>query len=1236
MRRFVTLIALFLLFVSQGSAQFDFDTNFRIQGDGYFLLRDSLDGDRVLVTRRGDFQIDGDGYLVLRPGLRLLGKTGGFVRYRPTVDEDGGWTWEVDGAPEAPSEYGAIKLGSGSSDTSAYPWVRSRELVARNAEGDLDPLGDHSVGSLSFGAEGELLAAKGWQGFVPEVLSNAKALRDVSNEPLWIVTWSTPPDSSGDEDPVRILDNLKRTENPLALRDEEIAEAVSNDFYSILFPNSEYGHGLVPGVDRNGNPYSSFLRQVFLESEVGFDPTINVESVIDDIEATYPRNQLEALAAIDLQTEIEKAVFALDGYSTSSNGEVTIRMKNGDSLVRAQMMLVDFAYPEELERAGDRLYSISPYVDQLSASDGNEEGLMVPGEQGLGMVLGGRLNFPGLLEAPLVTQTQTVGGRYFEGDPAPFGFMYQQGLMSTNDLADLALSGRGFFRLSDPEREGDFYLTRRGAFHVDVDGYLVNECGFRVMGAVGGSIGFRTGISEDGDWLNEVDEVRSDLNTIGELRLDYTIGGTGDGQQSVYYTNDLVGRDGNGKLQYDGDHAVGRLVFDADDDSKVLESNGWQVFLPELVEEFEALVGGESGPDPELRSAIGVALSNDFYTALFPNGRVYPHGLEPGLDGEGRRYRSFVRELLMNNGWSWSEFGSEIWELEQMLPSSQYEAYRIIESMREDHTPKLSRYAVYDDGTVWYFLSNGDSFARARVLLNDVMSASDLIEMGAGCYRVEDEDAIFDPLTLGGDKLYEPGKMGFGIVRQGALEILEENGGVESWKCIFLEGDGYVLLEDPKSEGTRYASKSFEYRVSRDGFVETRDGYRVLGLTGGSVVFRVYVSEWGELTYVPDDVGGVVEPSQYGPLRLTPEVFRAQGRWEPAGPESDPYRDSAIVINDLVADTADGPHRVGKLNWSEDGRLRGTEGWEILVPEARARLWGLSHKKTAEECHFLCLPSMDPAWKELLDNRLYDAILAALSNDVYCSYFPEEVWGHGLVPGKDPNGVRYSSFVEELMAEMQASSGVDLDVVEELADLRASVYIGPEARKRMTSDLVNGNSPWLSGYALGPDGQIWCYPSGGDRFLAGRMLLVEFEAPEQLVEVSEGIWSGVEAAHPVAAEDGNAYSLKAADGVDSWIRAGQYFERPVDRPTFGVGWRGFAGETYTVIKSTDLQNWWSVGKYDGDGSLIEFVDNKQEEGANFYSVVNGEPLRYGQFGQYTRYRPLRKSDADRMVLFDGP
>jgi flagellar hook protein FlgE len=62
---------------------------------------------------------------------------------------------------------------------------------------------------------------------------------------------------------------------------------------------------------------------------------------------------------------------------------------------------------------------------------------------------------------------------------------FSQGmLINTTAWSDMAVSGKGFFIVETPSADdtGQTYYTRDGTFHLDKDGYLVNQQGYRVQG----------------------------------------------------------------------------------------------------------------------------------------------------------------------------------------------------------------------------------------------------------------------------------------------------------------------------------------------------------------------------------------------------------------------------------------------------------------------------------------------------------------------------------------------------------------------------------------------------------------------------------------------------------------------------------------------------------------------------------------------------------------------------------
>src|ERR1051325_4718150 len=54
-------------------------------------------------------------------------------------------------------------------------------------------------------------------------------------------------------------------------------------------------------------------------------------------------------------------------------------------------------------------------------------------------------------------------------------------LQETHEVADLAISGAGYFIARDPD--GRIFYTRNGSFKIDNNGFLVTNEGFRVQGS---------------------------------------------------------------------------------------------------------------------------------------------------------------------------------------------------------------------------------------------------------------------------------------------------------------------------------------------------------------------------------------------------------------------------------------------------------------------------------------------------------------------------------------------------------------------------------------------------------------------------------------------------------------------------------------------------------------------------------------------------------------------------------
>jgi len=91
---------------------------------------------------------------------------------------------------------------------------------------------------------------------------------------------------------------------------------------------------------------------------------------------------------------------------------------------------------------------------------------------------------------------------------------YTQGAFEqTGNIYDMAIDGSGFFVLQSPEGDSSQY-TRNGSFAADIDGYLTNSEGLRVLGD-GGPIEIGSGNLD----INESGEVYVDGDLVGRLQV---------------------------------------------------------------------------------------------------------------------------------------------------------------------------------------------------------------------------------------------------------------------------------------------------------------------------------------------------------------------------------------------------------------------------------------------------------------------------------------------------------------------------------------------------------------------------------------------------------------------------------------------------------------------------------------------------------------------------------------------
>lgn len=388
------------------------------------------------------------------------------------------------------------------------------------------------------------------------------------------------------------------------------------------------------------------------------------------------------------------------------------------------------------------------------------------------------------------------------------GQFHQGGLSATNQLTDLAISGEGFFLVKDSRNNDASFATRGGDFRIDDNGFLVTSSGMNVQGTFDGSIGFVVDVNADGDW-NFVPNQDSQRGTVspskvGAIQIDYSKGlaevvdasydDPNRTRNAVMFTNDLVSHDGTpdnnpvwGSLTVDAGtgeitnavygasdlnkHRVGNFVFDdVNNPTQVTGVTGWHAFMEQAVNDLVALrnksdQGDRSGivTDSQIREAV----SSDFFYRMF-SADLDAHG-SVSMDGNA------VNDLLKNNpSITWPttiDVDGTVDNIMGTFPEDIAAAEKIIKDVRADKTPDLSRFSIDNEGTIRYFLANGDSFIRGQIQLVDFNDKTALIREGQNLYSGFGAAGLKGKSADNPSGLQVASRSGLGAIKQGALEL---------------------------------------------------------------------------------------------------------------------------------------------------------------------------------------------------------------------------------------------------------------------------------------------------------------------------------------------------------------------------------------------------------------------------------------------------------------------------------
>jgi flagellar hook protein FlgE len=134
-----------------------------------------------------------------------------------------------------------------------------------------------------------------------------------------------------------------------------------------------------------------------------------------------------------------------------------------------------------------------------------------------------------------------------------------------------------------------------------------------------------------------------------------------------------------------------------------------------------------------------------------------------------------VQRLMIDDGeLTWDETIKEQETVSAIMgtfPSGLTEAQTLMSAVRAEKTPELSRFSIDDQGSIVYFLNNGDSFKRGQIQLVDFNDKTALIREGQNLYSSFGAAGVKEAQNGNSDGLQVAGTNGLGVIKQGALEL---------------------------------------------------------------------------------------------------------------------------------------------------------------------------------------------------------------------------------------------------------------------------------------------------------------------------------------------------------------------------------------------------------------------------------------------------------------------------------
>lgn len=331
---------------------------------------------------------------------------------------------------------------------------------------------------------------------------------------------------------------------------------------------------------------------------------------------------------------------------------------------------------------------------------------------------------------------------------------FEQGsLNSTSNELDLAINGKGFFQVSDSS--GNYY-TRAGSFHVDKDGFIVNNASQKLMGY---------GLDNDNNMTSSIGSVGINTN----LKLDPTATPPTAINVPVQFVTPRVTDEGVLGMNLDASAIPPTVTpFDPADAGSYNYSTTMTIYDSEGGSHAMQLFYINTAPgawdvkatldgDPDPANAQDATFNNLTALAFTSDGKLDVSGTTPPDPPE---------IVIAASAFTLTNSGNAVLKDINIDVSkvTQFNEEYSVNDVSQNGYPKgdLQELDIAKDGTIYGLYSNGRTLAVGQVVLANFMNVQGLQPAG--------DTAWLATIESGNPQLGTPGINGTGELVSGALE----------------------------------------------------------------------------------------------------------------------------------------------------------------------------------------------------------------------------------------------------------------------------------------------------------------------------------------------------------------------------------------------------------------------------------------------------------------------------------